>query len=56
MAVCVTLSRVAGAQHPAIDPTWLRFDAAARTLQFQLLAGLTGRNGGLNREPPMITR
>lgn len=48
VAACVTLSRVGGAQQPPIDPTWLSFDAAARTLRFQLLAGLTGRNGGLN--------
>ncbi|HEU5260273.1 MAG TPA: sulfocyanin-like copper-binding protein [Gemmatimonadales bacterium] len=48
VAACFTLSRLGGAQQPPIDPTWLSFDAAARTLRFQLLAGLTGRNGALN--------
>src|SRR5436309_14891486 len=30
------------AQQQAIDPTWLSFNAAARTAQLQLIAGLTG--------------
>src|SRR5438094_6697942 len=38
----------AQAQQQAIDPTWLSFDAAARTARFQLIAGLTGLNGALN--------
>src|SRR2546426_4855547 len=38
----------AQAQQQAIDPTWLSFDAAARSARFQLLAGLTGLNGALN--------
>jgi len=33
---------------PDIDPTWLRFDAPAKTVRFQLIAGLTGLNGALN--------
>ena len=36
------------AQQQAIDPTWLSFDAAARTTRLQLIAGLTGLNGALN--------
>ena len=36
------------AQQQAIDPTWLSFNAAARTAQLQLIAGLTGVNGALN--------
>src|SRR2546426_6289988 len=36
------------AQQQAIDPTWLSFNAAARTARFQLIAGLTGLNGALN--------
>jgi len=36
------------AQQQAIDPTWLSFNAAARTARFQLIAGLTGVNGALN--------
>src|SRR5207253_2905025 len=38
----------ARAQQQAIDPTWLSFNAAARTARFQLIAGLTGLNGALN--------
>src|SRR5256712_13721888 len=38
----------AEAQQQAIDPTWLSFDAAARSARFQLIAGLTGLNGALN--------
>src|SRR3989441_8612187 len=38
----------ARAQGQAIDPTWLSFNAAARTARFQLIAGLTGVNGALN--------
>src|SRR3989454_6284431 len=36
------------AQQQAIDPTWLSFNAAARTARLQLIAGLTGVNGALN--------
>src|SRR3989441_1916144 len=36
------------AQQQVIDPTWLSFNAAARTARFQLIAGLTGLNGALN--------
>src|SRR2546425_7513721 len=38
----------AQAQQQAIDPTWLSFDAAARSARFQLIAGVTGLNGALN--------
>jgi hypothetical protein len=31
-----------------IDPAWLSYDAAARTVSFHLIAGLTGLNGALN--------
>src|SRR5213082_3747854 len=31
-----------------IDPTWLRTDAASKTVEFKLVAGLTGANGGMN--------
>src|SRR2546427_2260064 len=40
-----TLFRSAGpasAQQQRVDPTWLTFDAAAKTVRFQLIAGLTG--------------
>src|SRR6266566_5156113 len=33
---------------PDIDPTWLSVNAAAKTVRFQLIAGLTGVNGALN--------
>src|SRR5438477_286110 len=31
-----------------IDPTWLRTDAASKTVDFKLVAGLTDNNGGMN--------
>jgi hypothetical protein len=31
-----------------IDSTWLSYDAATKTVHFQLIAGLTGLNGALN--------
>jgi sulfocyanin len=31
-----------------IDPAWLRADAATKTAEFKLVAGLTGLNGGMN--------
>jgi len=31
-----------------IDPSWLRADAAAKTVDFKLVAGLTDNNGGMN--------
>src|SRR5213082_2615605 len=33
---------------PDIDPAWLSVDAPAKTVRFQLIAGLTGVNGALN--------
>ena len=36
------------AQQQRVDPTWLSFDPAAKTVRFQLIAGLTGLNGALN--------
>jgi hypothetical protein len=38
----------ASAQQPQLDPAWLTVDAAAKTVRFQLIAGLTGLNGALN--------
>ncbi len=32
----------------AIDSSWLSYDAAKKTVHFQLIAGLTGLNGALN--------
>jgi len=45
LALCLTPAVRPG---PDIDPTWLRFDAPAKTVRFQLVAGLTGLNGALN--------
>src|SRR5258706_7146142 len=38
----------ATAQQRNVDPTWLAFDTGAKTVRFQLIAGLTGLNGALN--------
>jgi FtsP/CotA-like multicopper oxidase with cupredoxin domain len=46
--VTVSLSFPASAQQQRVDPNWLSFDAAAKTIRFQLIAGLTGLNGALN--------
>jgi len=45
--VTVSLAVPAKAQQ-RVDPTWLTFDTAAKTVRFQLIAGLTGLNGALN--------
>lgn len=44
----LALAPPAGAQQQQIDPTWLTFDSTAKTVHFQLIAGLTGLNGALN--------
>lgn len=41
-------SVTANAQQQKVDATWLTFDAAAKTVRFKLIAGLTGLNGALN--------
>jgi Sulfocyanin (SoxE) domain len=46
--VIVSLGVPASAQQQRVDPTWLSFDTAAKTVRFQLIAGLTGLNGALN--------
>jgi sulfocyanin len=46
--VIVSLGVPASAQQQQVDPTWLSFDTAAKTVRFQLIAGLTGLNGALN--------
>jgi hypothetical protein len=38
----------ASAQQQEVDPAWLTFDTVAKTVRFQLIAGLTGLNGALN--------
>src|SRR5213080_705492 len=46
--VTLSLAVPASAQQQGVDPTWLTFDVAAKTVRFQLIAGLTGLNGALN--------
>jgi len=46
--VTLSLAVPATAQQQRVDPTWLTFDSAAKTVRFQLIAGLTGLNGALN--------
>jgi hypothetical protein len=44
----ISPGRPASAQQQKVDATWLTFDKAAKTVRFQLIAGLTGLNGALN--------
>src|SRR2546422_9079715 len=37
-----------GVESGKIDPAWVSYDAATKTLNFHLIAGLTGLNGALN--------
>ena len=46
--VTLSLAVPASAQQQRVDPTWLSFNTAAKTVRFQLIAGLTGLNGALN--------
>lgn len=46
--ITLSLAVPASAQQQRVDPTWLSFDTAAKTVRFQLIAGLTGLNGALN--------
>ena len=39
---------VAGAQAPHINPAWLKVDSASQSAQFDLVAGLTPMNAGMN--------
>src|SRR5438309_9343839 len=41
-------ARAQTAKGGMIDPTWLRADAASKTVEFKLVAGLTDANGGMN--------
>jgi len=45
VALCLTAAVRPG---PEIDPAWLSFDAPAKSVRVQLIAGLTGLNGALN--------
>src|SRR5438876_7522829 len=56
VAACMLSAQLCAAQNPpepakqspAIDCTWLTVDTTAKTATFQLTAGLTQLNGGLN--------
>ena len=41
-------ARAQSAKSGKIDPTWLRADAASKTAEFKLVAGLIEANGGMN--------
>ena len=41
-------ARAQTAKGGKIDPTWLRAEAASKTADFKLVAGLTDANGGMN--------
>src|SRR5205809_5689586 len=41
-------ARAQTAKGGKIDPTWLRADAASKTVDFKLVAGRTDKNGGMN--------
>jgi hypothetical protein len=48
VVVITSLAGAAEAQQQRLDTAWMSFDAAAKTVRFQLIAGLTGLNGALN--------
>src|SRR5437879_11917115 len=41
-------ARAQTAKGAKADPAWLRTDAASKTVEFKLVAGLTEANGGMN--------
>ena len=47
-AVPANAQQQRNAEQQRVDATWLSFDTAAKTVRFQLIAGLTGLNGALN--------
>src|SRR5437762_10912034 len=48
LLVCAVGARAQTTKGGKIDPTWLRADAASKTADFKLVAGLTDANGGMN--------
>jgi len=48
LVVFAALLLAAGVAEGQVDPKWLRADAAAKSVDFTLVAGLTGLNGGMN--------
>src|SRR2546425_7709593 len=48
LLLCAVGARAQTTKGGKIDPGWLRADAASKTADFKLVAGLTGANGGMN--------
>jgi len=48
VAFATTAPSLVYAQQQPVDPHWLSFDANAKSVKFELIAGLTGVNGALN--------
>jgi hypothetical protein len=48
VALLTIAPHLANAQRQPLDPQWLSSNVAAKTVHFQLIAGLTGLNGALN--------
>ena len=48
LLVCAAGARAQTTKGGKIDPAWLRADAASKTADFKLVAGLTDANGGMN--------
>ena len=48
VALVMVVPALATAQRQPVDTNWLSVDAGAKTVRFQLIAGLTGVNGALN--------
>src|SRR2546428_11279229 len=46
--LCAVGARAQTMKGGKIDPAWLRADAASKTADFKLVAGLTDANGGVN--------
>src|SRR2546426_2644963 len=46
--LCAVGARAQTMKGGKIDPAWLRADAASKTADFKLVAGLTDANGGMN--------
>src|SRR5438093_1489393 len=48
LLVCAVGARAQTTKGGKIDPAWLSADAASKTADFKLVAGLTDANGGMN--------
>jgi uncharacterized cupredoxin-like copper-binding protein len=48
LLLCAVGAAAQTAKGGKVDPSWLRADAAGKTVEFTLVAGLTDNNGGMN--------